>query len=91
MTSSSGPSSAMSRIFSSLEVSSLGTRAGSITVSGCLSKVTTALVRPRSRAISMARPMTARWPACTPSNVPSASARGRAARPEMSATTSITA
>ena len=55
------------------------------------SNVTTALVIPRSAASRTARPITARWPAWTPSKVPRASARGRRPSAAMSPTTSIRA
>src|SRR6184192_766497 len=66
----SSPSSASSARFSSGSVSSRGAAGGFTTSSGCRSKVTIRLASPRVRARRTISASTARWPRCTPSNVP---------------------
>ena len=65
--SSSTPSAAIRSAFCSSVVSSFGADCGATTVRGCGSNVST-LSAPR---------ITSRWPACTPSNSPTARRRGR--------------
>ena len=73
--SSSTPSRSMSCVLRGRWVSTAGRSSGRRTAMGCGSKVSAMAVTPRSRAISMARRMTAWWPTCTPSKVPMATTR----------------
>ena len=73
--SSSTPRRSMSWVFSPMCVRTAGRSSGRRTAIGWGSNVSAIALRRRSRAISIARPMIAWWPTCTPSNVPIATTR----------------